>query len=419
MELSAFGERFVSGSGINLLMDDLGKAMAGRAGMLMLGGGNPARIPAVEAVWRRRIGELLQDSDSWERMLANYDTPRGSPEFIENLANLLRRQFKWDIGPENITITNGAQTAFFCLFNMLAGKTRKGSCRRILFPLMPEYIGYADQGIDPDMFVCVPPRIEELDRHTFKYRIDFDRLEITADIAAICVSRPTNPTGNVLTDDEISRLSGLAEKHGIPLIIDNAYGMPFPGIVFTDAQPVWTRNTILTLSLSKLGLPGVRTGIIVAPPETIKAVSAMNAVLCLANGNLGQALISPMLKNGEILKISSEIIRPYYMEKSARTRKFINDSFPDDINYSVHKSEGALFLWLWFKGLPVSTMDLYERLKQRGVLIVPGSYFFFGRNSKCGHENECIRLTYSQSDDSVRRGIRILAGEVIKAYNES
>lgn len=43
----------------------------------------------------------------------------------------------------------------------------------------------------------------------------------------ICVSWPTNPTGNVITDEELLKLDALANQHGIPLVIDNAYGVPF------------------------------------------------------------------------------------------------------------------------------------------------------------------------------------------------
>ncbi|MBR7512929.1 aminotransferase class I/II-fold pyridoxal phosphate-dependent enzyme, partial [Mycobacterium tuberculosis] len=71
----------------------------------------------------------------------------------------------------------------------------------------------------------------------FKYRVDFDTLENLAElhngeIGAICCSRPTNPTGNVLTDDEMARLEAIAKRFDIPLIIDNAYGMPFPNIIY-------------------------------------------------------------------------------------------------------------------------------------------------------------------------------------------
>src|ERR1019366_9594599 len=102
-------------------------------------------------------------------------------------------------------------------------------------------------------------------------------------ISALCVSRPTNPSGNVLTDDEVARLAAATAGADIPLIIDNAYGLPFPGIVFAQATPYWDPNVVLCMSLSKLGLPTSRTGIIIAQPKIIEAISAMNAIASLAN----------------------------------------------------------------------------------------------------------------------------------------
>ena len=266
-EFSTFGRQLAGGSGIEELMEDLGNALAsGGPDICMLGGGQPAHIPEVNALWRRRMEEILAEPGALERVLANYDPPRGNPKFIAALAALFRREFGWQLGPENVAITSGGQTAFFFLFNLLAGPMPDGRSKKILLPLVPEYIGYANQGAGGDLFRAVPPKIEKTGPHEFKYRVDFDALEVTAEIAAICVSRPTNPTGNVLTDEEIARLSDLAKSHGIPLIIDNAYGAPFPNIIFTDAKPVWDEHVILTLSLSKIGLQGTRTGIVVAHP---------------------------------------------------------------------------------------------------------------------------------------------------------
>ena len=59
---------------------------------------------------------------------------------------------------------------------------------------------------------------------------------------------------------------------------------------------------------------------------------------------------------------------------------------------------------------------LYERLKTRGVLVVPGSHFFYGLQEDWRHSHECIRLTFSQSEETVRGGIGLLAEEVKRAY---
>ncbi len=417
-ELSEFGHHLCGGSGIGELMDDLGHALArGGDRVRMLGGGQPAHIPEMDAIWRRRVEEIVADGTRLESMLGNYEPPAGNPGFREAVAGLFRREFGWPVGPENIGVTIGGQAAFFFLFNALAGEFRDGRRKKILLPLVPEYIGYANQSVGGEMFQAIKPRIEMTGDHEFKYRVDFDNLNVSDDVAAISVSRPTNPTGNVLTDNEISRLADLAEGHEIPLIIDNAYGAPFPNAIFTEATSVWSENIILTLSLSKIGLPGTRTGIVVAQQEAIRSLSSMTSIIGLANTNVGQEIVRPLIESGEILRLSNQIVQPYYRDKSQQAQAWVHEFFDDDLPYRVHRSEGAFFLWMWFEGLPISSRELYERLKERDVLVVPGNYFFFGLDDETWpHRNECLRVSFTMPEQIVRDGFRIIAEEVAKAY---
>ena len=428
VEFSKFGERLCLGSGIEELMSDLGNALAqaaeGGEEMIMLGGGQPAHIPEVDALWRERMEEILgkpvNGAGSFEAIVGNYDPPMGTPVFLRSLAKMLNKYFGWEVTERNIAITSGGQTAFFFLFNALAGRMADGRRKKVLLPVVPEYIGYANQSVGEDFFKAYKPIIEEVGEHQFKYRVDFDALEVTDDIAAICVSRPTNPTGNVLTDHEMRRLADLAKEHDIPFIIDNAYGAPFPNIFFAEANPMWDEQIILTLSLSKIGLPGTRTGIVVASEEVAAAVSSMSAIVGLANNNMGQALMHPLIESGEILKVSNEIVKPFYKEKSLEAQGWVSEFFACELPYRQHVSEGALFLWLWFEGLPITTQELYKRLKARGVLVVSGHHFFFGLDEEDGelwkHSDECIRVTYTMPAEVVKAGIAIIADEVAKVY---
>jgi len=63
-ELSTFGKNLCEGSGIGELMDDLGEALAGGGDVKMLGGGQPAHVPEVDAVWRRRMEEIMAELSS-------------------------------------------------------------------------------------------------------------------------------------------------------------------------------------------------------------------------------------------------------------------------------------------------------------------------------------------------------------------
>jgi valine--pyruvate aminotransferase len=414
-EKSLFGERLASGSGIQELMDDLGRALAGAHGPVrMLGGGNPAHIPEVQAVWRDRMAAILGNPDEFDRMMTNYDPPIGNAKFLAALAALLRAEFGWSVGPENIAITAGGQTAFFFLFNLLAGEFKGGKRKAILLPLVPEYIGYMNQGLSPGLLRAVEPRLEILSGHRFKYHVDFDQIIVDDDVAAICVSRPTNPSGNVLTNEEVHRLASIARNAGVPLIVDNAYGLPFPGILFRSADPIWDDNIILTLSLSKLGLPNTRTGIVVAHPEIIRSIASMTAIVGLANCSIGQAIVLPLVQSGEILRLAREVVGPFYKRKSDLAQSWITEYFNDDLDYHVHVSEGALFLWLWFRGMRISAETLYNRLKERGVLVVPGHYF--GASEDWRHGHECIRLSFAMDEAAVREGIAILAEEVSRGY---
>jgi valine--pyruvate aminotransferase len=300
---------------------------------------------------------------------------------------------------------------------MLAGDMPDGSHRAIHLPLAPEYIGYADAGLADNFFTATRPSIELLEDRLFKYHVDFSHLQPGDETAALCVSRPTNPTGNVLTDDEISHLDAIARQQDIPLIIDGAYGLPFPSILFEDARPHWNDNTILALSLSKLGLPGVRTGVIVARENIIDAYTNANTIVSLACGNLGPALAKELFASGEILSLTRDYVTPFYREGSLRAVDWFRQAL-GDLPFHIHKPEGAIFLWLWFEGLPITSQELYQRLKQRGVLIVPGHNFFVGMNDDWAHQHECIRVSYAQPPEVVREGIRIIAEEVTAAYRD-
>jgi valine--pyruvate aminotransferase len=416
MKFSKFGKRLTCDAGILSLMDDLGSAKNDFAGeMIMMGGGNPGHVPEFQELLRQRLREIGEDLPAFRELIGAYSPPQGDAAFLAGVADLLTREYAWPVGPENICLANGSQTAFFMLFNLFAGQFPDGSRKKICLPLAPEYIGYADLGLCDDFFVSTKPKIEYIEEDFFKYHIDFDALAITGDIGAICVSRPTNPTGNVVTDDEIQALDSLARTHDIPLIIDSAYGLPFPGMVYVEATPFWNGNTVVCLSLSKLGLPAVRTGIIVARPEVVRALTSMNAIMSLSPGSFGAVMTRKMMASGEVARLGRELIGPFYRSKMEKAVAAVRRECAG-LPYRIHKPEGAMFLWLWFEGLPVTSLKLYRRLKSQGALVVSGHYFFPGLAENWRHRDECIRVTYSQDDDEVARGIAIIGREVRKAY---
>ena len=434
MQFSKFGEKFTKNSGILQLMDDLGNALNSEQPINMLGGGNPARIDTVnQTYWS--VFKSLAEGDMGSMAIeniGNYSTPQGDAKFIAALVDFFNRHYDWGLTTDNIALTNGSQNAFFYLFNLFGGQfddQAQGSIdKKILLPLAPEYVGYADAHVDGQHFIAVPPSIEFVQHQGedgfFKYRVDFDTLENLAElhngeIGAICCSRPTNPTGNVLTDDEMARLEAIAKRFDIPLIIDNAYGMPFPNIIYSQATLNWNEQIILCFSLSKIGLPGVRTGIVVANPQVVKAISSLNAIVNLAPTRFGAAIATPLLQDDRLKDLSDNHIRPFYQGQAKLAVQLLKQQLgdlPSPYNnvMKIHKPEGAIFLWVWFKDLPITTVELYARLKAKGTLIIPSEHFFVGVDTdNFKHAHECIRLSIAQDDDTLRKGIATI-GEVVR-----
>ncbi|WP_367143517.1 valine--pyruvate transaminase [Pantoea stewartii] len=416
MAFSQFGDKFTQHSGISRLMEDMGAGLR-TPGTIMLGGGNPAQIPAMNDYFQQLL-QQMHDEGKLSEALCNYDGPRGKAVLLDALAAMLREQCGWSVTAQNIALTNGSQSAFFYLFNLFAGRRSDGSKKRVLFPLAPEYLGYADAGLDEDLFISARPNIELLPEGQFKYHVDFEHLPMNDDVGLICVSRPTNPTGNVITDDELLQLDALAQQHEVPLLIDNAYGVPFPGIIFSDVRPLWNPNIILCMSLSKLGLPGARCGIIIADESTITAIGNMNGIISLAPGSIGPAIASEMIQRGDLLRLSEEVIKPFYQHKVMQTITLIRRYLSAE-RCLIHKPEGAIFLWLWFRDLPISTELLYQRLKARGVLMVPGHFFFPGLEHDWPHMHQCMRMNYVPDAENIERAIQILAEEVEIAWRDS
>lgn len=417
MKLSSFGKKLTSGSGIVRLMEDLGAALNENPDMIFMGGGNPARIPEMEAIFLTQYSKIKQSSEKLYNTTGVYQSPQGELGFRRDIATMLKHQFGWQVTEANIAISNGSQSAFYILFNLLAGQMPDGSFKSIHLPLTPEYIGYNDLGLSEKFFTGSKPGIELIGDHQFKYHVNFDDLTVDDKTAALCVSRPTNPTANVLTDDEISHLDQIAQQADIPLIIDGAYGVPFPNINFVEAAPHWNNNTILVLSLSKLGLPGVRTGIVVASEQVTQAFSSANIVINLASGNIGPSLTRSLFASGEIVELSKQYVQPFYQQRSQHVMALFIQAM-GDLPCRTHLSEGAIFLWLWFEGLPITSEVLYQRLKKRGVLVVSGHHFFAGIDDKWPHQYECIRVSYVQDLSDIEQGIKIIAEEAHIAYQQ-
>lgn len=75
-----------------------------------------------------------------------------------------------------------------------------------------------------------------------------------------------------------------------------------------------------------------------------------------------------------------------------------------------------MFHWLRFPGLPGGSRGLYERLKQRGVLVIPGDAFFYGLDEPAPEQHECIRVHTAMNAERLQQGIVLIADTLKTLY---
>ena len=400
-------------------MQDLTIAAPPGGQLYPMGGGNPAHIPEVEDALRQIASEVVDDTKRFTQMVGDYDAPQGHERFRAALAERLSGLFNQPLSASNIAITNGSQASFEILFNAFAGAFSDGSWRHIELPITPEYVGYNDMGRQARPILrSTPARIDLIGDQQFKYGIDLDRFELNVRTSgAVCLSRPTNPSGNVVTDAELTHVAQQCAVTEVPLIIDGAYGLPFPGMIYTQATPFWDDNTILCLSLSKLGLPGVRTGIIVAATQVTELIRNANAINGLEPTRVGHELVLPLLSNHRLDELCETVIRPHYLSKQSLALNTLLEA-AKGLPIRVHRADGAMFLWVWFENLPGGTQKLYELAAAEGVVTVAGHHFFQGLTRQWQHANECLRVNYAGDPNTVETGIKRLITLARRLYDE-
>ena len=398
-------------------MEDLSITTPPGQATFPLGGGNPAHIREVQDALRESAQALTYSRSRFASMIGDYDAPQGHEKFRCVLAAELSTLFGRPIGAENIAITNGSQASFEILFNSLAGHFDDGSWREIALPIAPEYVGYNDMSRQSRSILrASAAQIDLLADQQFKYRIDTSAFSVnSASTGAVCLSRPTNPSGNVISDEELARVAGQCRDAGVPLIIDSAYGLPFPGMIYTEATPFWDENTILCLSLSKLGLPGVRTGIVVADTAVTQLIRNANAINGLAPARTGPELLLPLIERRQLSDLCERVIKPHYLAKQQRAIDTMLTA-AHDLPARIHKPDGAMFLWTWFEDLPGGTDELYRRGVAEGIITVPGRHFFQGLESSWQHARECLRINYAGEPDVVCEGIERLVNIARRQY---
>lgn len=419
--LSRIGNEMSRLTGVRAIMKDIVETLRARAGQefINLSAGNPLILPEVEQLWRDCTAELLASPEFGE-VVCRYGASQGYQPLIDAVVQDFNQRYGLNLSDRNILITPGSQSLYFYAANAFGGLTPEGDLKQIVLPLSPDYTGYGGVALIPEALLAYRPELEiDEAAHRFKYRPDFGQLSINQQTGCVLFSRPCNPTGNVLTDDEVRKIADLAATCDVPVLIDSAYAPPYPALNFTEMTPLFGGNILHCLSLSKAGLPGERIGIAIGDEQLIQVLECFQTNMCIHSSRYGQAIAARAIRSGALGHLATSIIRPFYQAKIKIVESTLDQTMPDDVPWFLHRGEGAIFAWLWLKDLPITDWEFYQQLKQVGVIVVPGNSFFPGLREDWSHTRQCLRISLTGSDSELTTGMTRLAEVVRHVYQQA
>jgi aspartate/methionine/tyrosine aminotransferase len=314
------------------------------------------------------LGELIEISgtDSFNDILLGYGQSNGTDQLRNHIAHLYR-----DCTPDSIVVTNGSAEANFIVLWELV---RPGDEIVIIVPTYMQSHGLAAN---------FDIKVKEVWLHEENgWQIDPQELSdaVSAKTRLIVVTNPSNPTGAVMTDEARVAVLAAAQRAECWILADEVYrGAELNGVATPSFFGEYDR-VIATGSLSKAyGLPGIRIGWAVAPPEMADRLWARKDYMTISPGELTDQLAAVALRPD---------VRPRILE---RTRQRLHDgwnltkAWMDDVGIFRYRAPDAGAIAYARYDLSIESGALAELLRaEYDVLIVSGEHFGMGKFMRIG-----------------------------------
>jgi aspartate/methionine/tyrosine aminotransferase len=220
------------------------------------------------------------------------------------------------------------------------------------------------------------------DERAGRWRVDIDALAslVTPRTKLIVICTPNNPTGARLTAADLDAVARIADRHGAWILSDEIYrGAEIDG---QDTASMWGRSprAIVTAGLSKAyGLPGLRIGWIVAPPELVASLWSYHDYVTICPGAMSDRLARVALAPARRARLLE------------RTRTILNRNLPlieawlhDAGGFRWIRPEAGAIVYVRYV-YPINSTELVTRLRvEKSVLVVPGDHFGMDRYLRLG-----------------------------------
>lgn len=322
-----------------------------------------------------------------EQGYTSYTANRGMPELREEIVQHYARRFG-----------NTYEAATDVLVTVGVSEALDIALRALLSPgdevLIPEpcYVSYqACTILAGGVPVTVPARLDN------EFRITPEELEehVTEKTKVLLIGYPNNPTGAIMTREDLLKIAAFAEKHDLIVISDEIYGDLTYGdeehVCFSSLPNMQERTVLLNGFSKAYAMTGWRIGYALGNKAIIAAMTKIHQYTMLCAPITAQVAAIEALRHGE--KYMKKMVAEY-----DRRRRLIYDGLTK-MGLSCFEPKGAFYIFPDITSSGYSSNDFAEKLLQaEHVALVPGSAF-----GACGEGH--VRCSYATSIDKISEAL--------------
>lgn len=359
-------------------------------------------------------------------MFNQYSPTRGRPSLKKALADSYSPYFNRQLDPETeIVITAGANEGMYSAFTAFLNP---GDEVIVFEPFFDQYISNIQLPGGKVVYVPLHPPKDNDTRTSpaSEWAIDFAELEasITDKTKMIVLNSPHNPTGKVMSKEELEKIGELCVKHNIVILSDEVYDrLYYNG--FTRIAALSEELSRLTLTVGSAGktfaATGWRVGWLIGHPEMIRYVAAAHTRICFTVNSPMQEAVASALTQAQTNEYYNQQVEKFQHKYSLFNVVWEELGLP----YTV--PEGGYFVLVNFSKVQIPEdyefpEELHQRakdfrvaywlIKEIGVVAIPPTEFYTQKNAHLA-EN-FLRFAVCKDDSMLEEAVKRLRG--LKKY---
>jgi len=384
-----------------------------------LGQGQPEVGEMAGAPERIHSVELLPEDHA-------YGPLGGTPELCAAVAqhyNRLYRQGKSPYGPENVSIAQGGRLAL--------SRTMAALAPINVGYQLPDYTAYEDM-LELHMARTSAYPVRTSEAEGFRLTAErYERAVIDAGLSSFVVSNPCNPTGAVISGDELQRFVSISREQNCTLLLDefyshfiyskNADGSWGPGdrpvSAAASIDDVENDPVLLFDGLTKNHrYPGWRMGWVVGPSKMIDTIGRVASAMDGGPSRIAQRAALAALK-AEVADQETDAVREVFAAK----RNLMVESLSAMGVRFASEPASTFYVWGCLDGLPEplnDSMTFFRRALEHKVMTVPGTFFDINpgkRRSGRSPYEQWMRFSFGPPMDNLAMGLKRLTAMVAAA----